>query len=379
MRKLDLNNFLERAKKVHNNKYDYSKVDYKNNSTKVCIICPEHGEFWQTPNSHLAGHGCPFCSYNVKKNKEQFIKDSRKIHGEKYDYSKVDYKNAKSKVCIICPEHGEFWQKPNSHLNGCGCPKCGYENAFSKNRKKVKDFIKKAKEIHGGKYDYSKVEYKNNKTKVCIICPEHGEFWQTPDSHLRGSGCKLCGYKKMSEEKLFSTEEWIRRAKQVHGDRYDYSLVNYTGYYNKIKVICKKHGIFEQIAYDHLQGKGCRKCKKSKLEIEISNFLDEKRINYIEQIRPKYLSCGKSHLSLDFYLPDYNIAIECQGEQHFVDKTFFDKRKETIKERDIRKYNLCKNNVTLLYFAVKEHNNYIDYVYTDKEKLLKRIYNEKLL
>ena len=115
------------------------------------------------------------------------------------------------------------------------------------------------------------------------------------------------------------------------------------------------------------------------MTVKQAKLLDENNINYIEQIRPKYLSKGKSHLSLDFYLPDYNIAIECQGEQHFAEKTYYDNRKETIKERDIRKYNLCKGNVILLYFAFKNHNNYIDYVYTKKEDLLKRIYNERLL
>ena len=379
MRKLKFDEFVKKAKEIHGDKYDYSKVKYVDSKTKVCILCPEHGEFWQTPNSHLSGHGCPMCSGNLKNNKINFIEKARKIHGDKYDYSKVEYINAHTKVCIICPEHGEFWQTPNSHLNGCGCNICGYEIVSSKIRKKTNEFIEKAKQIHNNKYDYSKVEYIGNKKKVCIICPEHGEFWQTPDSHLRGSGCKLCGNKIISNKKLFSTDEWVKKAKKIHGDKYDYSLVNYTGYYNKVKIICKKHGVFEQLAYDHLHGKGCKKCRKSKLEIEMSNILNENNIRYVEQIRPKYLSKGKSHLSLDFYLPDYNIAIECQGEQHFVENTYYDNRKETIKERDIRKYNLCKNNVILLYFAFKEHTDYIDYVYTKKEDLLKRIYNEKLL
>ena len=129
MIKLTTENFIERANKIHGNKYDYSKVKYVNNSTKICIICPEHGEFWQTPSNHLAGKGCIKCRHvkvgNIRrKTLKSFIDEAKSIHGNKYDYSKMDYITAEKKVCIICPEHGEFWQNPSSHLNGAGCPKC---------------------------------------------------------------------------------------------------------------------------------------------------------------------------------------------------------------------------------------------------------------
>ena len=192
--------FIEKAKSIHSNKYDYSKVEYVNCDTKVCIICPEHGEFWQTPYVHNnLKCGCPKCGHiktnNTKKlNKQQFILKARQIHGWKYDYSKVEYVNNHTKVCIICPEHGEFLQTPSAHLNGQGCSKC-----FS-NKKRVlysfnkQQFIDKAREIHGDKYDYSKINYVNANTKVCIICPEHGEFWQTPYVHNNlKCGCPKCG------------------------------------------------------------------------------------------------------------------------------------------------------------------------------------------
>ena len=187
--------FIEKATKIHGDKYDYSKVEYVNNHTKVCIICSEHGEFWQTPHSHLCGKRCPKCTKNYKYTTKEFIEKAIKIHGDKYDYSKVEYVNAQTKICIICPEHGEFWQTPHSHLEGKGCKKCirpSYD---------TESFIKCSKKIHGNKYDYSKVDYKNTNTKVCIICPEHGEFWQKPNVHLQGCGCNLC--LKKSEEKLF--------------------------------------------------------------------------------------------------------------------------------------------------------------------------------
>lgn len=124
--------FIEEAKKIHGNKFNYSKSEYKNAHTKVCIICPEHGEFFQSPISHLRGDKCPSCSGNKKLTSEQFIKKSNEIHNNKFDYSKVDYKNNSTKVCIICPEHGEFWMQPSNHLNGQGCPKCGRINAINK-------------------------------------------------------------------------------------------------------------------------------------------------------------------------------------------------------------------------------------------------------
>ena len=109
--------FIRRAKEVHGDKYDYSKLEYVDTKTKVCIICPEHGVFWKFPYDHLGGGGCPKCSAYGK---EEFIQKAREVHGDKYDYSKVNYVNSYTKVCIICPEHGEFWQKPNSHINGSG-------------------------------------------------------------------------------------------------------------------------------------------------------------------------------------------------------------------------------------------------------------------
>ena len=201
-KKKTLEEFIIESNKIHNSKYDYSKVEYVNNHTKVCIICPEHGEFWQTPKAHLhRSHGCPICNGGVKENKTIFIKKAKKIHYNKFDYSKVNYINSQTKVCIICPEHGEFWVSPSVHLRGNGgCPQCRYISSSSKRILGNMKFIQKAKEIHGNKFDYSKVKYDKYDTKVCIICPKHGEFWQTPDSHLQGNGCSKCSYKTSKNE-----------------------------------------------------------------------------------------------------------------------------------------------------------------------------------
>ena len=141
-----------------------------------------------------------------KKTREEFIKETTEKHGDKYDYSKVDYVNNYTKICIICPEHGEFLQTPSNHLSGQGCPKCKADKTRERLILSKEGFIKKARLVHGNKYDYSKVEYVNNRTKVCIICPEHGEFWQTPNHHLSGCGCPKCGIENHCKNKLSCIE-----------------------------------------------------------------------------------------------------------------------------------------------------------------------------
>ena len=262
--------FIEKAKKVHGDKYDYSKVEYVNSSSKVKIICPKHGIFEIIPNDHLRGVGCSVCYGNKNKTNEEFIKEAKKVHGDKYDYSKVEYVNNKTKVCIICPKHGEFWQTPKNHLNGQGCIKCSYKLRAEKNQLTTEEFIEKARQIHGNKYDYSKVKYVNNKAKVCIICPEHGEFWQTANMHLQGNGCKICGGNKKK-----TIEEFIKEAREIHEDKYDYSKVEYVNAYTSVCIICPKHGEFWQTPNGHLKGSGCKKCGVEKRKLMRTYTLDE--------------------------------------------------------------------------------------------------------
>jgi len=199
-KRLTQEEFIKRAKAIHGDFYDYSEVEYRNYDSKIKIICPNHGVFQQSPLNHISGHKCPECSKISRADKKRkkmdvFIKEANLIHKNKYDYSKVEYKNNGSKVKIICPIHGEFFQRPSDHLSGHGCVACA-------KRLTLHQFIKKSKKIHKNKYDYSKVEYVNNKTKVKIICPEHGEFLQTPNSHLKGFGCTLCGRKNAIEKQI---------------------------------------------------------------------------------------------------------------------------------------------------------------------------------
>ena len=264
-KKLTTESFIKRAKKIHSDKYNYSKVDYKNSQTKVTIVCSTHGDFEQNPHDHLSGKGCPNCSNNIKLTTEGFIKIAREVHGNKYDYSNVDYKGALTKVNIICPVHGEFGQRPANHLQGQGCPSC------SKIKITTKEFIKRAKEIHGNKYDYSKVDYKDTYTKVNIICPTHGKFKQSHSNHLQGYGCLMCG-----GSKILTTEEFIKKAKNVHGDLYDYSKVDYENSQKKVCIICPEHGEFYQVANSHLRSSGCPKCSDN-VKLTAEKFIERAR------------------------------------------------------------------------------------------------------
>ncbi len=342
--------FIKKAIKIHGNRYDYSKVNYIDTNTKVCIICPIHGEFWQTPHNHLRGRKCKKCYFDSEKlNTISFIEKAKKVHGDKYDYSKVEYIDSKTKVCIICPKHGEFLQTPHNHLSCKGCPKCSVTKKLDTNI-----FIEKAKLIHINKYDYSKVEYKGSKEKICIICPKHGEFWQTPNNHLSNQGCPKCSIDNITNKNKFTTAFFIEKSKKVHGDKYNYSKVEYVNSKTKICIICPIHGEFLQAPNKHLLGQGCPLCSESKLEEETRILLENNKIRFEYQKRFDWL--GKK--SLDFYLPDYNIAIECQGKQHFIPSDFFggEKRLLETKARDKEKAILCKtNDVKLIYYNYNEN------------------------
>ena len=301
-----------------------------------------------------------------KLTKDEFIQQANSIHNGKYDYSKVEYINSKEKVCIICPKHGEFWMIPNNHLRKHGCPKCKSEKIALSKRYNSNVFIKKAKNVHGNKFDYSNLEYIDSKTKVvikCNVCKK--EFKQTPRDHLQGYGCPYCG-----GTKKLSKDDFIKKAKKVHGDKYDYSNVEYINSKTKIKIICPEHGSFWQMPREHLQGKGCPHCNESKLEREVENLLLENNIRFETQKRFDWLGLQ----SLDFYLPDYNIAIECQGEQHFKPIKHFgdlDNFNKTV-ERDKVKRKLCNNNKIVIFYYTTLKN--IAKVVLDKE-----LYNQKSL
>lgn len=282
---------LKKFKEIHGDRYDYSLAQYKGVGVRIAIICKEHGVFYQTPSNHLQGKGCPQCNGTRLKTHEEILQDFRKVHGDKYDYSKINYVNDSTKVCIICHEkdkngneHGEFWQRPNDHKHGKGCPKCKADKTSKRCLDTKEDFINKSRKVHGDKYDYSKVDYCGDTVPVCIICKKHGEFWQKPNKHKQGSGCPLCNL--------------------------------------------------------------------SHLEENTKLLLGQYNINYVCQQRFDWLLSSKNcKMSLDFYLPDYNIAIECQGIQHYKSNGYYSEEVVNIqKERDSLKLKLCTEHGIKIHY-----------------------------
>ena len=251
---------------------------------------------------------------------EDFISRARKVHGDKYDYSLVNYINSQTKVDIKCPIHGSFAQTPAMHLYGNGCPTCAIENKRQKKLMPQSLFVEKARKIHKNKYNYDKVKYVNSQTKVCITCPQHGDFWQLPVVHLQGHGCSLCKTDKTRERCVMSKDEFIRRAKIAHPTKnYDYSRVEYLTSSDKVCIICPEHGEFWQSAHNHINGSCCPNCQVSFGENLVKVFLDKHSVNYIQQykIKNENLFCNNGYMIVDFYLPSFNIIIEYNGIQHY--------------------------------------------------------------
>lgn len=193
---------------IHGNRYDYSKVNYIHSKIKVEIVCSIHGSFWQEPRTHLQGYGCKKCA-DLSLTTKSFINRAHKIHKNNYLYYKAVYKNFTTKVEIICKVHGSFWQTPGNHLSGRGCFICCIRHQLT-----APEFAKKAILIHGeDKYDYSKVEYKNNKIKVIITCLRcNTKFSQTPYGHLNGNGCPRCVSRiSKSENKWLNFNKVLKR------------------------------------------------------------------------------------------------------------------------------------------------------------------------
>jgi hypothetical protein len=257
--------FIRRAREVHGNRYDYSKASYVAARKYITIICPEHGEFEQWPANHYIGHGCYECGGNKPLTLDKFIERANKIHNSRYDYSRVKFQYVESKIEIICPDHGSFCQRLATHLKGLGCNSCGRVATGKKLSHSLERFLKDARKAHGDRYDYSQVKYINALTKITIICPDHGSFEQKPANHVRDVGCARCAFKSTAELRTLTTQEFIDKAKKVHGDRYDYSKVEYRSSHEKVEIVCSQHGSYWQSPANHARENkaGCPGCAES--------------------------------------------------------------------------------------------------------------------
>lgn len=247
--------FIQEARDKHGDLYEYSRSKYITAHSKIIITCRKHGDFSQRASSHIEGYGCRMCAHDsLKSNTLAFIKGAIERHGNRYCYSKVSYKSAVKEVVVICSVHGDFKVTPHHHKLGSGCKKCSGVD------RSTDDFIRLARDKHGDRYNYTKVDYRKATSEVVVTCKAHGDFLQTPHKHLLGHGCRECGYDAASEKGKSNTKEFIRRAVAVHGSKYRYTNTDYKFSNKKLVIECPEHGFFEQEANSHLQGKGCAQC-----------------------------------------------------------------------------------------------------------------------
>lgn len=343
--------FIIKAIKKFGDKFDYSCLKYKDKSTPIKFTCPIHGDFYTPPAVFLKNReGCPKCG-TIAHNRAMlhyYKQKASKRFNNYYNYDLINlnnYLNSNTKVPIECPKHGVFYNDMYSHAKGKRCFECARENR----NLTLDEFINRSNRIHGKKYDYSLVTFRYIVDKVTIICPIHGPFIQEVRSHISKCGCPKC-----SREAMFSTREiFVEKAKKVHGDRYLYDKVIYTGRSNKVIVTCKKHGDFLVRPKLHISGgTGCPKCNISFGEITITSLLDKLNIEYHREYTPER---SVRLYRYDFYLPDFNLLIEFHSRQHYVPVEKFggEKAFRETRVRDRAKVVLAKNSVlTLLWLTI---------------------------
>lgn len=302
--KLTTEEFIRRSSIVHKGKFDYSQTTYINNQTKVKIICPIHGAFEQVPSSHMDGHDCPYCADRAKLTKDEFVHRAKLKHGDKYDYSLVEYNGATTKVKIICSSCGAiFWQIPNSHLLGRGCPTCSIKEQHQKLSLPIDEWIIRSRKTHSIQYDYSKVHFSKLFDKVEIGCPKHGVFLQEAKSHMEGQNCPRCTKYSWGEELVAQKLEELN-----------------------IKYIRQF-----RIANDNL-------------------------------------FCHNEFIIVDFYLPKYNCVIEYNGGQHYKPISLWggERRFEQQQARDNALRQYCKENkIKLIEIHYREKQGITDIIKTE--------------
>lgn len=274
--KYDQNEFIRRSNIIHNKKYDYSKIEYKNSRDKIKIICPIHGIFEQMPYNHLQGKGCQLCANNKKYTIEDFIKKSNTIHSFRYEYPDKNYVNNLTPINIFCKKHGIFTQSPNNHLRGIGCPKCSGNKKLT-----IKEFINLAKIKHNNLYYYPDTNYQNYDSEINIGCYKHGIFKQVVRNHLTGRGCPICQnskgelfIKKILDDNNIKYKQQYKFNNLKYKDllKFDFAILNSD---NSIKYLIEFNG--EQ----HYKFK--LKFHKTENQFQVSKNRDRLKIKYCHQ------------------------------------------------------------------------------------------------
>ncbi len=357
--------FTEWLKSNFGDKITCKEVMYIDRDTKMLMTCYKHGDFISSKRL-LSNNieGCKFCG--VVSIREQYRRDHIALaeitHAGKYDYSEVELKNFNDPVTIICPIHGRFKQYLYQHaVVGTNCQACAADN----NGLKQEQFIAKAIEIHGDKYLYDRVVYTTGQDKVIIGCPLHGYWEQRANSHTQGNGCGQCNI----ESSRIGIEIFIERAREIHGERYDYSLVTeYKSAATPVKIICPKHGMFRKTPGSHIQTRsGCPRCRESMGEVSVSNFLTRYNIPFIKEYR-----IGEERYRYDFFLKGFNILVEFHGIQHYRPVERYDGKVgfALTQKRDREKIKLAaENGYRLIVLSCFNHQkgNCLDFIPSLKE------------
>lgn len=308
---------------------------------------------------------------------EEFVEKSEKLYGCKYKIVRDTYTCVKNKVKIICPEHGEFWKQGYVFLKGCECTLCSNKQKSIKQTKTTEQFLKEYNEkFPNSPYSTEKVDYKGDRISVTMICPIHGDFEIKPNKLLIGQGCRDCGMIRSHNKQTKTLEKFIEDANKVHNHYYKYNNAVYVNKNTKLYVTCPVHGDFPITPDNHLRGKGCPKCRMSHLERNVMNNLDKYSIKYEYEKKFDWLKY-RNPMSLDFYLEDYNVAIECQGIEHFkpisfsysIDSDRAAKIFKGVQTRDKLKKELCESHGLKLFYI--NYNNEED----DNNKLIEFLNN----
>ena len=359
--------FIEKAIVKHGRIYDYDKVLYHNSQTKVEITCPTHGDFLMKPNNHLLGQGCPACGRikadeGIRLSYDKALARFRNIHGNHFEYDESTYIDYTTKMLVTCSIHGFFEVTPHAHVSmQTGCRECGILRTAEKNRYSVEEVLDEFHDIHGNRYKYDSESYIAVDQKIRIKCAKHGWFEQKVSTHKMGSGCQDCSYELIGDRTRVTKEEFIEQSVLEHGNKYDYSKVNWIDQYTEIMIGCynTEHGFYVQIPRDHKRGSGCPRCNESRGERAVYNWLKENDIEFLPQHTFPDLK-NKGLLRCDFYLPEINMVIEYNGVQHYMPIKVFGGEATLIETRyrdDIKKKYCLDNHI---HFEIIKYDENVD-------------------
>ena len=370
VKKLTTEEFVRRARKVHGDKYDYSKTVYVNSNTEVVITCKKHGDFKMLPYNHVKlGCDCQECSGTLRWSKELLEKRGREKYGERFDYSMSNVNGKDGVIKIKCNVCGTIFEStPHNHIGGLqgGCPTCRYNYVAESERIPFKDFVARSKHVHGDKYSYHEDTYKDIRSKTIITCDKHGDFEQYAIVHVNGSGCPYCANELVGASLMLNTDIFKQRVKEKYGDAFDLSETIYNGWDKKVTIKCNTCGeSFEQRPNDFLRGFGCPNCNASYGESTIKIFLKKYKINFKQQytINNEDLFCSNKKLFVDFFLPDHNTIIEFNGDQHYKPIEMWGGKEQFEKQqrRDDAVRSYCREHkITLIEIPYKDIGNIED-------------------